>query len=505
MKLLKDVKNGVREYYQYLFKQKTLITVLYLVCQIAIYLLIGRTNHFTFAASFFTTLFIISTLILMTKDSKTAILVYNISLPVIPMLLYLFNRMDLNSLGVKIYFVYFIFLLIGIRKEKLNFKKINLTSKYGIVTTVYTFLCIIAIISSISSAYKFEAIRLTFIGVIFMLLYSLILICLDIKEVDFYKKVILSLCIGVTISGIPDVLIAVYSQVTSGENNHLYGVLGSNFMLGYTLMVLPFIVLYAANKEISGKYNSIYKLLLLVEIIILCTQRSRGILGALIIIFVAIIALDHKNYKKYLLISVIVLGCITFNVFQRGEMVDIKESFETGGVLAVVGDTKGFFYQLSEQTRNRRPIWSVAFRMIEDHTYTGLGPANFKYYFPVYAPEMKKAYIDAHNIFLNVAVEFGIPFCIVFFFAWWGTMFKSVVAAFTKRKKYNKSFILTTFIGMVSLLAYGNVTGQAFITSKHPISVVPAFVLISLLTVLLIIMKEETMKDNERVSGSKNE
>ena len=215
--------------------------------------------------------------------------------------------------------------------------------------------------------------------------------------------------------------------------------------------------------------------------------------------------LDHKNYKKYLLISVIVLGCITFNVFQRGEMVDIKESFESGGVMAVVGNTKGFFYQLSEQTRNRRPIWSVAFRMIEDHTYTGLGPANFKYYFPVYAPEMKKAYIDAHNIFLNVAVEFGVPFCIVFFFSWWGTMFKSIVSAFTKRKKYKKSFILTTFIGMISLLAYGNVTGQAFITSKHPISVVPAFVLISLLTVLLIIMKEETMKDNERVSGSKNE
>lgn len=496
MKLVNDIRSGTREYYNYLFKQRILIAVLYLVCQIGIYMLIGKTNHFTFAASFFTTLFIISSLILMTKDSKTAILIYNMSLPILPMLLYLFNRMNLNSVGVTIYFVYFIFLLIGIRKEKLNFKKINIKGKYGIVTIVYIFLGSIAIISSILSAYKFEAIRLTLIGVIFMFAYSLILICLEIKEIDFYKKVILSLCIGVAISGIPDVLIALYSQITTGENNHLYGVLGSNFMLGYTLMVLPFIVLYAANKEVSGKYNSIYKVLLLMEIINLSTQRSRGILGALIIIFVAILIIDFKNYKKYLLISAIVLGCITFNVFQRGEMVEMKESFESGGVLAIVGNTKGFFYQLSEQTRNRRPIWSVAFRMIEDHTYVGLGPANFKYFFPVYAPEMKKAYIDAHNIFLNVAVEFGIPFSIMFFFTWFFTMAKSVIYGFTKRKKYKKSFLLTTFIGMVSLLAYGNVTGQAFITSKHPISVVPAFVLISLLTVSLIIMKEETISNN---------
>ena len=496
MKLIKNIKSGTKEYYEYLYKQRILIAVLYLVCQIGIYMLIGKTNHFTFAASFFTTLYIISSLILMTKDSKTAILIYNMSLPILPMLLYLFNRMNLNSVGVTIYFVYFIFLLISIRKEKLNFKKISVKGKYGIVTMVYILLGSIAIISSILSAYKFEAIRLTFIGVIFMFLYSLILICLDIKEIDFYKKIILSLCIGVVISGIPDLLIALYSQITIGENNHLYGVLGSNFMLGYTLMVLPFIVVYAVNKEVSGKYNSIYKLLLLIEMIIFSTQRSRGMLGALIIFFVAVIIMDYKNYKKYLLISVIVIGCFTFNVFQRGEMSEMKDTFESGGVEAIVGNTESFFYQLSEQTRNRRPVWSVAFRMIEDHTYIGLGPANFKYFLPVYAPKMKTAYIDPHNILLNVAVEFGIPFAILFFFTWLFTMLKSVIYGFTKRKKYKKSFLITTVIGMVSLLAFGNVTGQAFITSKHPISVVPAFVLISLVTILLIIMKEETISNN---------
>jgi O-antigen ligase len=499
MKLLKDFKSGTREYYNYLFKQRILIGVLYLVCQIGIYSLIGKTNYFTFAASFFTTLFIISSLILMTKDSKTAIIIYNMSLPILPMVLYLFNRMNLNSVGVTIYFVYFIFLLIGIRKEKLNFKKINIKGKYGVITMVYVFLGTIAIISSILSAYKFEAIRLTLIGVIFMFLYSLILICLDIKGLDFYKKIILSLCIGVTISGIPDVIIALYSQITIGENNHLYGVLGSNFMLGYTLMVFPFIVLYAVNKEVSGKYNSTYKLLLLIEVINLCTQRSRGFLGALVIAFTTIIIIDYKNYKKYILISILVLGCTTFNVFQRGEMQEITESIVNIGVPKIERDAssnKGFFYQLSEQARNRSPIWSTAIKMIEDHTYTGLGPANFKYYFPAYAPEVHKAYIDPHNIFLNVAVEFGVPFALVFFFSWWITVFKAVIYGFTKKKKYNKRFILPIFIGMVSLMAFGNVTGQAFITSKHPISVVPAFVLTSLVTILFIIMKEEAISNN---------
>ncbi|MBZ9687625.1 O-antigen ligase family protein [Clostridium estertheticum] len=496
MNLLKDIKNGSKEYIEYLLKYKILILVAYLVCQLGIYMLIGKTNYFIFAASFFTTIFIISSLVLMLKDSKTAILIYNLSIPILPMQLYLLNRLNQNSIGATMYFVYFIFLVIGVRKEKLNFRKINIKNKYGIVAMVYIFLSAIAIISSALSAYKFEAFRLTFIGVIFMILYSLILICLEIKEYDFYKKVILFLCIGVAISGIPDTFIALYSLILSGENIHLYGVLGSNFMLGYTLMVLPFILLYAVNKEISGKYNSIYKLLLLVEIINLCTQRSRGILGALVIAFVTIIVIDHKNYKKYLIVSLLILGCITFNVSQRGEMVDIKDSIINSGVPKVEGagaSGKGFFYQLGEQARNRSPIWSAAFRMIEDHTYIGVGPANFKYYFQSYAPELKKAYIDAHNIFLNVAAEFGIPFALVFFLSWWGAMLKALIYGFTKAKKYNKSFIFPTFIGMSSLMAYGNVTGQAFITSKHPISVVPAFVLISLLTVLLIITKEQTI------------
>ena len=498
MKLLKDIKNESNEYLQYLLKFKMLILIAYLVCQVGIYVSIGKTNYFIFAASFFTTLFIISSLVLMLKDSKTAVLIYNISLPILPMQLYLLNRLNLNNIGVIIYFVYFIFLLIGIRKEKLNFKKITIKSKYGVVTMVYIFLCVIAIISSARSLYKLESFRLTFIGIVFMILYSLILICLDIKELDFYKKIILFLCIGVAISGIPDTFIALYSLILTGENVHLYGVLGSNFMLGYTLMVIPFIVLYAVNKEVSGKYNSIYKLLLLIETINLCTQRSRGILGALCITFVAIIIIDHKNYKKYLLIALLVLGNITFNVFQRGEMVEIKESIKNIEINEIVGDApsnKGFFYELSQQTRNRGPIWSASLRMVEDNVYTGVGPANFKYYFPAYAPELKKAYTDAHNIFLNVAAELGVPFALVFFFSWGIALLKSVICGFTKKKKYNKGFILTTFIGMISLMAYGNVTGQAFITSKHPISVVPAFVLISLLTVLIIIMKEQTISN----------
>ncbi|MBZ9687242.1 O-antigen ligase family protein [Clostridium estertheticum] len=493
------IKNGSKEYIEYLLKYKILILVAYLVCQLGIYLHIGKTNYFIFAASFFTTIFIISSLVLMLKDSKTAILIYNISIPILPMQLYLLNRLNQNSIGATMYFIFFIFLIIGIRKEKLNFKKVSIKSKYRVVTIVYFFLCAIALISSLLSAYKFEAFRLTFIGVIFMLLYSLILICLEIKEYDFYKKIILFLCIGVTISGIPDTFIALYSLILSGENTHLYGVLGSNFMLGYTLMVLPFILIYAVNKEVSGKYNFIYKLLLLVDIVNLCTQRSRGFLGVLGIAFVAIIIIDHKNYKKYLIVSLVILGCSTFNVLQRGEMAEITESIVNVGVPKIEGalaSDNGFFYKLSEQAGNRKPIWSAAYRMIEDHTYIGVGPANFKYYFQVYTPELHKAYIDAHNIFLNVAVEFGVPFAIVFFCSWWITLFKALIYGFTKKKKYNKRFIFPTFIGMVSLMAYGNITGQAFITSKHPISVVPAFVLISLLTILLIIMKEETISNN---------
>ncbi|MBU3145996.1 hypothetical protein [Clostridium sp. CF012] len=99
MNLLKDIKDGSKEYLEYLLKYKILILVAYLLCQLGIYMLIGKTNYFIFAASFFITIFIISSLVLMLKDSKTAILIYNISIPILPMQLYLLNRLNQNSIA----------------------------------------------------------------------------------------------------------------------------------------------------------------------------------------------------------------------------------------------------------------------------------------------------------------------------------------------------------------------------------------------------------------------
>jgi len=140
--------------------------------------------------------------------------------------------------------------------------------------------------------------------------------------------------------------------------------------------------------------------------------------------------------------------------------------------------------RLINQTKNRRPIWALAFKMINDHTYLGVGPGHFKYYYLQYGGNPKKMYIDAHNIILNLITEFGIIFTFTFMLAWLGGLIKSIFDIIKNRKKDFKEFKWPGIIGVLCLLVYGNITGQSFMTSRDPLSVVPAFVF----TVVMILM-----------------
>ena len=58
--------------------------------------------------------------------------------------------------------------------------------------------------------------------------------------------------------------------------------------------------------------------------------------------------------------------------------------------------------------------WKAGFRMIQTHPLGGIGLGLFKPYMPVYSDPGEKVMTLAHNMFIEVAAEMGIPALIVF-------------------------------------------------------------------------------------------
>ena len=250
------------------------------------------------------------------------------------------------------------------------------------------------------------------------------------------------------------------------------------------MLFRSFILLYATNKGLSGSHNKIYKLLLLIQIINFATQKSRGILLTLAICFLFSIIIDKKNWKKYVLISIVVFSCMTYNVMHRWDVENIVDGINITTPGGIATSNAKIWDRLINQAKDRRPIWALAFGMIKDHLYFGVGPGHFKYYYLQYGGNPKKMYIDAHNIILDLMTEFGFVFTITFMLGWFGGLLKSVLDIVKNRNKNFKEFKWPGIIGITCLLIYGNITGQSFMSSANPLSVAPAFVF----TVVMILM-----------------
>ncbi|MBW9146131.1 O-antigen ligase family protein [Clostridium sp. CM027] len=476
----------IKEYYYYLKKYIHIILILYAVIEIGLFIKMGTSNVLMFVSSIFVTLFVICSLILMFKDFVTASLVYAVAIPIIPMALYIMNRLNIAGIGEVVYLAYFAIYLTNMAREfkygGFDFSKF--TVKYTKLSVLYIILLLLATISSMLSIHVLEAFKLVLLNMVSMMTYSIGILCYKKSNKEFYKDILLYLCVGVTLSSIPDIIVTLYNLIVRSNNQHLYGVLGSNFMLGYTIIVMPFILLYAINKELSGKHNKIYIFLLLIQIINFSTQKSRGILLTLAMCFFIVIIVDINNWKKYILISIVVISCMTFNVMHRWEVEEIATDIKINSIEDLVSNNARMLKRLIEQTKSRRPIWALAFEMINDHFYFGVGPGHFKYYYLQYGGNPKKLYIDAHNIILNLITEFGIIFTFTFMLAWLSSLIKSVLDIIKNNKKDFKEFKWPGIIGLLCLLVYGNITGQSFMASRDPISVVPAFVF----TVVMILM-----------------
>lgn len=134
-------------------------------------------------------------------------------------------------------------------------------------------------------------------------------------------------------------------------------------------------------------------------IAILCTS-SRGATGAAVIQILLLIFF-HSPQKKRLhhLLGVLVL--IT--------LLAVSAMHRIPGLQDKL--TRSFFQLEAVDNRGRDVIWKAALDMTVDHPWAGIGPGNYPVMAPVYA---RGQLLDAHNLFLGLLAETGVPGFLLF-------------------------------------------------------------------------------------------
>lgn len=84
---------------------------------------------------------------------------------------------------------------------------------------------------------------------------------------------------------------------------------------------------------------------------------------------------------------------------------------------------EGRFSRVMEEGATRIAIWRESMAMIKDHPFTGIGPGAYAYLSPIYLKGFQEGvlYDHAHNEYLEIAIEYGIPVALsLFIWLTWG-------------------------------------------------------------------------------------
>jgi len=114
-------------------------------------------------------------------------------------------------------------------------------------------------------------------------------------------------------------------------------------------------------------------------------------------------------------------------------------------------------------TQARVEIWSAAQKMIRDHPFTGIGQGHFRSQLNDYNPNLLKEQI-AHNAYLGIAAEFGLPMLLLFLSIFAASWFSAQsIRHFYEREQdaFFREIALAVEIGITSICISG-----AFISTE---------------------------------------
>lgn len=409
----------------------------------------------------------LSIVVFMLSNLENGFYAFALIFPIMPITGYAALFANRVNYQIVFYIAFYSLFAISLWKNKV-LSKINLNIRMNKDNIYLVILGLFLLINSIFAFNKMVSFTILALGVIPTLIFFILIrnVKFNIEKSEFIKNIFLCIFAGVALSGIPDLAKFVYATIANLRLRHIGGPLGSNFLMTYALLVYPFIIVnYKIEKNLNRK--KCYKYILILQTIVIAAQRSRGLLVAIIAMFV-ILLINIKNIKYYLAIIALVVPCLLFNIYNRvdvsTDIVIVDKTIEEEGVKDNLGKFKIF---LKLQSNSREPIWNSAAGMIRENPIIGAGNGNFQFFFNKYAPDkynkLNITFIDAHNFILNSAAEFGLVFTSLMIIYLATIVLKSLVKVI-KLPKDSEEVMM--FLALISAAAayfvFGNITGASF-------------------------------------------
>ncbi|MEQ8224077.1 MAG: O-antigen ligase family protein [Candidatus Eremiobacterota bacterium] len=310
----------------------------------------------------------------------------------------------LTALGLLLSLISFLILF---RRSLKN----DVRTPFGLPVIILLLAGLISISASINRNASLNALLCVIIAII---MFYLIVIYMRFKPE--HCKIILSLVIIsfsiIIIAGLLQFIFNKYSTwmdvtLSNGTVEHR-GRLNSFFIFPNSfsasiVLVLPLIFSAIFLKNLNLFYKILLFILFATGIFCLISTYSRaGWIGFAVAAVVIIYLLGQK--KRFILIPLIVFILISVSL-----------------LLCIHKETLKSYVFHNYSDKSRQFIFVKSLKMLKEHPLTGIGIGNFHYVYPLYMlpgeetlPEDVSRPWHAHNLFLNMAVEMGLPGLIAF-------------------------------------------------------------------------------------------
>lgn len=355
------------------------------------------------------------------------------------------------------------------KENSLNFEPVYIPMiLYGIIIFIGT-------ITSINPVGSFRdlTIHLASLGLVFVMVNT-------INKLEEFNVIVTLVVFSATIVA----LIGLYQYVVGVpidaswidvENNpdikaRVYSVFGNpNVLAEYLIMIIPLsISLLWYSKKIHKKVIFLGTSGVLIMALVLTLSRG-GWIGFAFSALIFILLVEKRLLLSIIPIS---LGGVLFlpqsilhRIISIGNLADSSNAY-------------------------RLKMWEIALDIIKDNPLAGVGLGHlpFKQTFEMYIRTMPTYH--AHNTYLEIAAELGIPGLIAFLFLLFVVFKYGILSLINGENRYIKIMAAGVFAGLGGLLAHGAVENVIYLTRI----IVYFWILIGFILVLMKIKKQEEIQ-----------
>lgn len=337
---------------------------------------------------------------------------------------------------------------------------------------LYALIMLIGTITSINPGGSFRDLTIHFVslGLVFLLINS-------IDRLEEFNVVVTFIVFSATIVA----LIGLYQYLVGVpidaawvdvENNpdiraRVYSVFGNpNVLAEYLIMTIPLsISLMWYSKKIHKKLIFLATSGVLILSLVLTLSRG-GWIGFAFSAFVFVLLIEKRLLLSIIPISVAGVFLLPQPILNRilsiGNLADSSNAY-------------------------RLTMWGITLEIIRDHPIVGVGLGHipFKQTFETYIRTMPTYH--AHNTYLEIAAELGIPGLIAFLFLLFIVFKYGIQKLINGENRYIKIMAAGIFSGLAGVLAHGAVENVIYLTRI----IVYFWILIGLVLVLMKIKRQE--------------